>query len=95
MEHSYMPVIYICAPYADDPEGNTEKAKNMPGLQRTAGTFRSHLISCSPLWMKQQSAGRPCSWIWFYLASARKSGSSETGSLPAWTLNWNAPESAA
>lgn len=37
MEHSYMPVIYICAPYADDPEGNTEKAKKYARFATDSG----------------------------------------------------------
>lgn len=37
MEHSYMPVIYICAPYADDPKGNTEKAKKYARFATDSG----------------------------------------------------------
>jgi hypothetical protein len=64
MEHGYMPVIYVCAPFADDPAGNTEKAKKYARFAVDSGYIpvSPHLAFC--FMMKGRNAARPCSWIW-------------------------------
>ena len=76
MEHSYMPVIYICAPSADDPKGNTEKAKKYARFATDSGyiPISPHLLLSfmdesterrKAMFMDLVLLGK-CSEIWFF-----------------------------
>lgn len=54
-EKKYRPLVYICSPFSDDPEGNTEKAKYYSrfAVDKETIPFAPHLLL--PLYMKEES----------------------------------------
>jgi len=54
-EKKYRPLVYICSPFSNDPEGNTEKAKRYSrfAVESEAIPFAPHLLL--PLYMKEES----------------------------------------
>ena len=54
-EKQYRPLVYICSPFSDDPEANTEKAKRYSRFAVDVGAipFAPHLLL--PLYMKEES----------------------------------------
>jgi len=54
-EKKNRPLVYICSPFSNDPEGNTEKAKRYSrfAVDSEAIPFAPHLLL--PLYMKEES----------------------------------------